>query len=121
MTVAVVNHAPYHLEIVAGWLHVLSQLPTEVIWYQAGQASPDGSYPPQRLLDIQVRWCRGCFPGVRACDSACCMARMRFCMTRLSPMVHVSMCARAVARRLPSRQSAPSPAPAPFPDRALAR
>ncbi|GBF95428.1 hypothetical protein Rsub_08390 [Raphidocelis subcapitata] len=53
MTVAIVNHAPYHLEIVAGWLHVLSQLPTEVIWYQAGQASPAGSYSPQLLLEIQ--------------------------------------------------------------------
>jgi hypothetical protein len=40
MRVAIVNEAPYHLEIVAGFLHVLSQLPVDVTWYQAGQNVP---------------------------------------------------------------------------------
>jgi hypothetical protein len=40
MRVAIVNEAPYHLEIVAGFLHVLSQLPVDVTWYQAGQSVP---------------------------------------------------------------------------------
>jgi hypothetical protein len=40
MRVAIVNEAPYHLEIVAGFLHVLAQLPVDVTWYQAGQSVP---------------------------------------------------------------------------------
>lgn len=40
LRVAIVNEAPYHLEIVAGFLHVLSQLPVDVTWYQAGQNVP---------------------------------------------------------------------------------
>jgi hypothetical protein len=40
LRVAIVNEAPYHLEIVAGFLHVLAQLPVDVTWYQAGQSVP---------------------------------------------------------------------------------
>jgi hypothetical protein len=40
LRVAIVNEAPYHLEIVAGFLHVLAQLPVDVTWYQAGQNVP---------------------------------------------------------------------------------
>eukprot|EP00878_Enallax_costatus_P019474 GHUV01020546.1.p1 GENE.GHUV01020546.1~~GHUV01020546.1.p1 ORF type:complete len:437 (-),score=118.80 GHUV01020546.1:840-2150(-) len=51
MTVAVVNEAPYHLEIVAGFLHILGQLPVEVTWYQAGQQVP--GYSPVQLQEMQ--------------------------------------------------------------------
>ena len=50
---AVVNHAPYHLEVVAGWLHVLAALDAEVIWYQAGQVTPDGNFTAEGLLEAQ--------------------------------------------------------------------
>jgi len=58
MRVALVNHAPYHLEVVAGWLHVLNQLPVEVIWYQVGQGSK-GKLSAEGLLEATVsvgRW-----------------------------------------------------------------
>lgn len=51
MTVAVINEAPYHLEIVAGFLHVLGQLPVDVTWYQAGQDVP--GYTPVQLQEMQ--------------------------------------------------------------------
>lgn len=51
MTVAVVNEAPYHMEIVAGFLHILSQLPVDVTWYQAGQDVP--RYSPVQLQEMQ--------------------------------------------------------------------
>lgn len=51
MTVAIVNEAPYHLEIVAGFLHIFSQLPVEVTWYQAGQDVP--GYSPVQLQEMQ--------------------------------------------------------------------
>ncbi|KAI8468518.1 MAG: hypothetical protein J3K34DRAFT_477893 [Monoraphidium minutum] len=51
--VALVNHAPYHLEIVAGWLAALRQLPVEVVWYQAGQYSPDRNFTAAELLETQ--------------------------------------------------------------------
>lgn len=50
MTVAIVNEAPYHLEIVAGFLHVLGQLPVDVTWYQAGQEHPP--YGAIELLEL---------------------------------------------------------------------
>ncbi len=50
LRVALVNHAPYHLEIVAGFLHVLSQLPVDVTWYQAGQSVP--GYSPVQLMEV---------------------------------------------------------------------
>jgi len=53
MTVALVNHAPYHLEIVAGWLHILKSMPVEVVWYQAGQFTPDGNFTAEELLEAQ--------------------------------------------------------------------
>ena len=59
--VAVVNHAPYHLEIVAGWLALLRRADAEVIWYQAGQPAPAGGggggggagFTPEELLESQ--------------------------------------------------------------------
>eukprot|EP00879_Flechtneria_rotunda_P003455 GHRR01003684.1.p1 GENE.GHRR01003684.1~~GHRR01003684.1.p1 ORF type:complete len:543 (+),score=179.83 GHRR01003684.1:546-2174(+) len=54
MTVALVNEAPYHLEIVAGFLTVLKQLPVDVTWYQAGQSTPEGGVlTPVELLEMQ--------------------------------------------------------------------
>jgi hypothetical protein len=44
LSVAVVNHAPYHLEVVAGLLHALKQVPRvqKVVWYQSGQGAGSG-------------------------------------------------------------------------------
>jgi hypothetical protein len=64
MTVALVNNAPYHLEIVAGWLHVLRSMQVELIWYQAGQFTPDGNFTPEELLAAQVRG----VSGSRGCE-----------------------------------------------------
>lgn len=55
MTVALVNHAPYHLEIVAGFLHICNQLPLDVTWYQVGQQTPDGRLTATQLVEMQVR------------------------------------------------------------------
>jgi hypothetical protein len=51
MRVAVVNEAPYHLEVVAGLLHVLATLPVDVTWYQAGQVTAGGALSPTDLLE----------------------------------------------------------------------
>jgi hypothetical protein len=56
MTVALVNHAPYHLEIVAGFLHICNQLPLDVTWYQAGQQTADGILSATQLVEMQVCW-----------------------------------------------------------------
>ncbi len=49
--IALVNHAPYHLEIVAGMLHLFQDYPCTLVWYQAGQASPGGkTYTALELL-----------------------------------------------------------------------
>jgi hypothetical protein len=44
LSVAVVNHAPYHLEVVAGLLHALKAVPRvrRVAWYQSGQGEGSG-------------------------------------------------------------------------------
>jgi hypothetical protein len=52
MRVAVVNEAPYHLEIVAGLLQVLNQMPVDVTWYQASQTTADGTLTPTELLEV---------------------------------------------------------------------
>lgn len=52
MRVAVVNDAPYHLEIVAGLLQVLSSMPVDVTWYQAGQTTADGTLTAAELVDV---------------------------------------------------------------------
>lgn len=52
MRVAVVNEAPYHLEIVAGLLQVLQGMPVDVTWYQAGQTTADGTLNPTELVDV---------------------------------------------------------------------
>jgi hypothetical protein len=51
MRVALVNEAPYHLEIVAGLLQVLTAMPVDVTWYQAGQSTADGTLAPTELID----------------------------------------------------------------------
>jgi hypothetical protein len=67
LVVALVNDAPYHLEIVAGFLHLLGNIPDiEVVWYQAGQATPDGFFSPVQLLDAQgFSELLGYFPHMR--------------------------------------------------------
>ena len=67
LVVALVNDAPYHLEIVAGFLHLLGHLPEiEVVWYQAGQQTPDGFFSPVQLLDAQgFSELLGYFPHMR--------------------------------------------------------
>lgn len=52
MRVAVVNDAPYHLEIVAGLLQVLGGMPVDVTWYQAEQKTPDGTLSPTELVEV---------------------------------------------------------------------
>jgi hypothetical protein len=52
MRVAVVNEAPYHLEIVAGLLQVLNDMPLDVTWYQAGQTTVDGTLSATELIDV---------------------------------------------------------------------
>jgi hypothetical protein len=55
LRVALVNDAPYHLEIVAGYMQILGPLSDriELVWYQAPQITPDGNYTPVRLLEMQ--------------------------------------------------------------------
>jgi hypothetical protein len=52
LRVAVVNEAPYHLEIVAGLLQVLNDMPVDVTWYQAGQTTVDGTLSATELIDV---------------------------------------------------------------------
>lgn len=52
MRVALVNEAPYHLEIVAGLLQVLNDMPVDVTWYQAGQTTVDGTLSATELIDV---------------------------------------------------------------------
>lgn len=52
MRVAVVNDAPYHLEIVAGLLQVLGGMPVDVTWYQAEQTTADGTLSPTELVEV---------------------------------------------------------------------
>jgi hypothetical protein len=52
MRVAVVNEAPYHLEIVAGLLQALDGMPVDVTWYQAGQTTADGTLSPTELVEV---------------------------------------------------------------------
>lgn len=52
MRVALVNEAPYHLEIVAGLLQVLNTMPVDVTWYQAGQTTVDGTLTPTELIEV---------------------------------------------------------------------
>lgn len=52
MRVAVVNEAPYHLEVVAGLLQALNDMPVDVTWYQAGQTTVDGTLSPTELVEV---------------------------------------------------------------------
>lgn len=52
MRVAVVNDAPYHLEIVAGLLQVLGGMPVDVTWYQAAQTTADGTLSATELVEV---------------------------------------------------------------------
>lgn len=52
MRVAIVNEAPYHLEIVAGLLQMVSGMPVDVTWYQAGQVTADGVLSPVELVEL---------------------------------------------------------------------
>lgn len=51
MRVAVVNDAPFHLEIVAGLLQVLGGMPVDVTWYQAKQETAEESISPTELVE----------------------------------------------------------------------
>lgn len=55
LRVALINDAPYHLEIVAGYMQILGPLSDriELVWYQAPQITPDGNYTPVQLLEMQ--------------------------------------------------------------------
>jgi hypothetical protein len=53
---AVVNAAPYHLEVVAAWLALLRRCGADIVLHQAGQPGPNGTtaVDARKLLDAAV-------------------------------------------------------------------
>lgn len=51
--IAIVNHAPYHLEVVAGLIHVFKSLPCTLVWYQVGHGGPNAPHSPLDMLKDQ--------------------------------------------------------------------